>query len=265
MNDENRKITRKDYYLNENDNKKIDKKIQSIIDRTGFDRKTEDEVFDKSTLLSLDKLISNRFIDTIDFPISTGKEGNVFRATTPDNKLIAVKIYRTSTATFKHISNYLIGDPRFKSLNKNRRNIIYTWTKKEFLNLEKLSKAGIRAPKPIKKINNVLLMEYIGDFNKPAPLLSNIILDNPSIIFQKIINIIVKMYKKANLVHCDMSPYNILLYKNKLYIIDLGQALLLDHPKANDYLKRDIHNIVKFFIKYDIKSNENNIFNKITG
>jgi RIO kinase 1 len=252
-----------DYFLNEKNNKKIDKKIQLMIRKSGFDRKTQDEVFDKSTLLSLEKLISNRVIDTIDFPISTGKEGNVFRATTPDRKYFAVKIYRTSTSTFKHISNYLIGDPRFKSLKKNRRNIIYTWTKKEYLNLEKLSKIGIKVPKPIEKINNILVMNYIGDFNKPAPLLINVKIKNPNKIYQQIIKSIIKMYNKADLVHCDMSAYNILIYKNDPYIIDLGQALLTEHPKSNEYLKRDIHNIVNYFNNYGIKSDENKIYKKI--
>ena len=79
----------------------------------------------------------------------------------------------------------------------------------------------------------------------------------------KIINSIYNMYHKSRLVHCDMSAYNILIYKNNPYLIDLGQALLLDHPKSHEYLKRDIHNIVKYFIKYDIKFDENKIYNKI--
>ena len=141
--------------------KKLDRKLQSVIDRVGADRKTLDEVFDKSTLLALEKLISSKVIDILDFPISTGKEGNVFRGVTPDKKFVAVKIYRTSTSTFKHISEYIIGDPRFSSLPKNRRDVIFAWTQKEFKNLERLARVGVSAPKPITKIKNVLVMEYI--------------------------------------------------------------------------------------------------------
>jgi RIO kinase 1 len=106
-------------------------------------------------------------------------------------------------------------------------------------------------------------MDYIGDYKNPAPLLINVKLKNPKKIFQMIINSIKDMYDKARLIHCDMSAYNILYYKKNPYIIDLGQALLIDHPKANEYLKRDIHNIVKYFIKYDIKSDEMKIYNSI--
>ncbi|HHF55859.1 MAG TPA: hypothetical protein ENL42_02960, partial [Thermoplasmatales archaeon] len=50
---------------------------------------TEGEVFEKATLQSLWKLMNNGYIDTFEFPISTGKEGNVFRARRKD-ELIAV-------------------------------------------------------------------------------------------------------------------------------------------------------------------------------
>jgi len=88
-------------FLDDKKLKKLDRELQALISITGSDRKTQDEVFDKTTLLTLEKFISNGIIDMLDFPISTGKEGNVFRGITPDKKHVAVKIYRTSTATFK--------------------------------------------------------------------------------------------------------------------------------------------------------------------
>ena len=54
--------------------------------------KTEGEVFEKATLQSLWKLMSKGYISSFDFPISTGKEGNVFRAK-KGNEFVAVKIY----------------------------------------------------------------------------------------------------------------------------------------------------------------------------
>jgi RIO kinase 1 len=253
-----------DSFLDEKRLKKLDRELQYLIRRLGFDRKTQDEVFDKSTLHTLEKLISDRVIDILDFPISTGKEGNVFRGVTPSKKFVALKIYRISTITFKHISGYIIGDPRFKSIHKTRRDIIYAWTKKEFKNLERLQRIGVRAPKPIVRINNVLVMEYIGYSDRPAPLLKDVTLDNPKELLHTLINYISKMYKKAELVHSDISAYNILMYKNKPYIIDLGQGVLLEHPNAQEFLKRDIHNVVSYFKKYNIQADENEIYNTIT-
>ena len=251
-------------FLDKKNLKKLDRELQSMISRVGVDRKTEDEVFDKSTLSSLEKLISNRVIDILNFPISTGKEGNVFRGETSDKKSVAVKIYRISTSTFKNMSGYIIGDPRFQSIHKNHRDIIFAWTKKEFKNLERLQKAGVRAPKPIISINNVLVMEYIGDEDRAALLLKDVTLKDPKYIFDTLIEFILKMYKKAKLVHGDLSAYNVLMHKNKPYIIDLGQGVLIEHPNSDDFLKRDIHNVVNYFKKFSIQADENKIYARIT-
>jgi RIO kinase 1 len=252
-----------DKFLDEKSLRKLDRELNVIISRDGLDRKTIDEVFDKSVLHTLEKLISDRCIEILDFPISTGKEGNVFRGITADKKFVAVKIYRTSNATFKHISNYIIGDPRFISMHNSRRDIIYSWTKKEYKNLKRLEEVGVRAPKPIIYMKNILIMQYIGSTISPAPLLKNVPLKNPRQVFDELINFISKMYKKAKIVHADLSAFNILMYRNKPYIIDLGQGVLLEHPNALEFLKRDIQNIVTYFRKYNIKADENKIFEKL--
>ncbi|KYK32083.1 MAG: hypothetical protein AYK22_00560 [Thermoplasmatales archaeon SG8-52-3] len=254
-----------DKFLDNKSLKKLDRELESIISRIGIDRKTQDEVFDKSTLNTFEKLISDRVIDILDFPISTGKEGNVFRAVTPEKKLVAIKVYRVTTLTFKHISSYIIGDPRFKSLSKNRRDIIYTWTKKEYKNLQRANEIKINVPKPIKTINNVLVMEYLGSANMAAPLMKDVKLKDPKKIFNIIIESISKMYKKADLVHGDISAYNVLMHKNKPYIIDFGQGVLTEHPNSKEFLRRDIHNIVSYFKKLNIIADENKIFQKITN
>ncbi len=188
----------------------------------------------------------------------------MFRGITPDKKYVAIKIYRTSTSTFKHISKYIIGDPRFQSMHKNRRSIVFLWTKKEFKNLERLHEAKVKAPKPITKINNILVMEYIGDSKGAAPMLRDVKLENPESTFSTLIDFISRMYKKANLVHGDMSAFNVLMYKNQPYVIDLGQGVLIEHPQAHEFLKRDIHNIVQFFKKYDIEADETEIYKNVT-
>lgn len=252
-------------FLDDKRLKKLDRQLQNIITKTGVDRKTQDEVFDKYTLSTIEKLISDKIIDMLDFPISTGKEGNVFRAITPKKKFVAVKIYRTSNSTFKHISDYIIGDPRFESFRKNRKDIVHVWTKKEFKNLQRLKKIGVKAPKPIIFTSNVLVMQYIGDSYRPAPMLKDIIVEKPQEVFDSIIDSIAKMYKKAELVHSDLSAFNILYYRKKPYIIDLGQGVLLEHPRSLEFLKRDIDNIVRYFNKYNIRTDANKIYNKLVN
>ena len=252
-----------DDFLNEKYTKKFDRKVQQLLDRVGVDLKTEDEVFDRSTLKTLEKLISDKVIETFDFPISTGKEGNVFRAITPKAQFVAVKIYRTSTSTFKHIGKYIVGDPRFSSLHRTRRDIVFAWTRKEFKNLERLHQAGVKVPKPLRMLNNVLVMQYLGTRTKPAPMLKDVHLQDATSIYDTIIEFLTLMYTKAGIVHADLSPFNILIYRKKPYIIDLGQGVLLEHEHAHAFLKRDIHNIAQFFTRYDIYTEEQQLYESI--
>ena len=252
-----------DFFLDEKWIKKLDRQTKDLIDRIGGDRKTLEKVFDKPTLLYLGKLISDKVIEYIDFPISTGKEAIVFRGVTPNKKFVAIKIYRTSITVFKKISKYIEGDPRFHFTNKNRREIIYEWAIKEFKNLERLQKANVRAPVPIKRIKNIVVMEYIGSAKKSAPILTEVYLKNPKKIFDELIKFISLMYSKAELVHADLSAYNVLIHKNKPYVIDIGQGVLLEHPSSLEFLKRDIHNIVQYFKKFDIKEDEEKILGYI--
>src|SRR2546426_272520 len=119
-------------------------------------RKTYDEVFDHAALLTIADLITDGVISTLDYPVSTGKEANVFHATGPDGRAKAVKIYRIANATFRTI-------------------------------------------------------------------------------------------RKAKLVHADMSEYNLLWWGGRVVVIDVGQAVPLDHPRAAEWFKRDVGNIARFF------------------
>ena len=251
-----------DELLNDKWLKKLDRQSQVILDRVVFNRKTFGEVFDKQTLLLLGKLISDKIINQVDFPISTGKEANIFRGTTPEKEFVAIKIFRTATMTFKHIASYIEGDPRFAYGYKNRRTIIEEWARKKYRTIELLHQAKIRAPAPIKCVHNVLIMEYIGDATKPAPMLKDVLLRNPQKIYDEIIGFITRMYK-IKIVHADLSAFNILMFRQKPYIIDIGQGVLLDHPSSSEFLKRDIHNIVHYFKKYDIESNEQELFENL--
>ena len=216
------------------------------------DRKVVDEVFDKKNLMRLYKMFSDGIIDRLDFPISTGKEGNVFRATTSDGKLVAVKIYRTTTATFKDMAKYVQGDPRFKGITSNRRKIILAWAAKEFGNLQRLTEAGVRVPKPIAHYQNIVVMEYIGTEVEPARELRNVVLENPVEVARKILRFIKIAYQKARLVHGDVSEFNVLMLEREPVLIDVGQAVLLEHSLAEELLERDVSNVARYFRKYGL-------------
>ena len=216
------------------------------------DRKTYDEVFDRDNLLRIYKLFSDGVIDQIDFPISTGKEGNVFCALTSDGSQLAVKIYRTSTATFKDMAKYIVGDPRFKGISRNRRKLIMAWSSKEYRNLQRLDEAGVRVPKAVACHQNLIVMEYIGTETSPAPMMRSVSLDNPSTVAETLLGYVRTAYADAELVHGDLSEFNVLMDGDAPVVIDVGQAVLLGHPMAEELLVRDVENIARFFRRYGL-------------
>ncbi len=219
--------------------------------KTGDERQTTDEVFDRQTLMIIYDFMTSGLIDSVHYPISTGKEGNVFYATDEDGEGVALKIFRTSTSTFKRVSKYIEGDPRFKGVTGNRRKLIYAWTNKEYRNLQRYYDAEIPVPEPIAFSKNCLLMEYIGDEDGPAPQLKDVPLDDPTEMYDEVISFIIDGFRDAHLVHGDLSEYNILVWDGQPIMIDCGQAMTADHFNAKEFLERDIRNINRFFKNRD--------------
>ena len=216
-------------------------------DRTGDERQTDGEVFDRKTLMTIYDLMVDGMLDKVHYPISTGKEGNVFYATDGDGDGLALKIFRTSTSTFKRVSKYIEGDPRFRGVTGNRWKMIYAWVNKEYKNLLRYSDAGIPVPEPAGFENNCLLMEFIGDDSGPAPQLKDCVLDDPTDTYDEVVSFIIDGWQEAHLVHGDLSEYNILMQDGQPVLIDVGQAMTRDHYNAKEYLKRDIRNVNRFF------------------
>lgn len=221
--------------------------------REDEDRKTIDEVFDRQTLLILYKYISNGYIETIDYPVSTGKEANVFHATSPQGTSLAVKIFRTNTATFRSFMTYIAGDPRFGHVRPNRRDIVYVWAQKEYKNLQRYFEAGVRVPNPIAWKQNVLLMEYIGTEGTPAPRLKDAPPDDPAAAYEDLVSQYRLGTEEGGLVHGDFSEFNVLSTGRELVTIDVAQAVLLTHPMARELLVRDAKNLTAYFRKHGVK------------
>lgn len=211
--------------------------------------KTEAEVFDLRTMKTLSKLINDRYLDTLDFCVSTGKEANVFRGTTPDGDYVAVKIYRVHTSSFRSHLEYLWGDPRFSPGGLSKREVIDLWARKEFQNLRRFEDAGCRVPEPITVLNNVILMEFIGEGQRIAPMLKDVELPDPQNVMNTLVDFVRTGWRKANLVHGDLSQFNVLVLDDDVVIIDAAQAVTRDHPRGEELLRRDVENLTKYFRK----------------
>ncbi len=74
-----------------------------------------------------------------------------------------------------------------------------------------------------------------------------------------------KTYVLAQLVHCDLSEYNVLVHRGKGYLIDVGQAITSDHPNAHEYLRKDIGNLLHYFKKLGVERDAEECLRTVRG
>jgi len=216
--------------------------------------KTWENVFDNFTIITLQKIMDKRIIDGLLGPLFIGKESNVFIAKKGKTNII-VKIYRLEVCDFKRMYDYIKYDPRYDSMQKKRRQIIFSWVQREFRNLHIARNAGIRVPTPMLVSNNVLIEEFIGDKTKDhqghAPQLKDQYPKDPEK-FYKETKVMIKKLLKAKLVHADLSQFNILNHNDKPVFIDFSQSTPLENPRAQEYFRTDAKNMVNFFSKLGV-------------
>jgi len=127
------------------------------------------------------------------------------------------------------------------------------WAEKEFRNLHRIYSAYISSPKPLYVRQNVLLMRVIGRDGIAAPRLkdyefnTNNGLDSVYDCYLQIIKAMRLLYWKCNLIHGDLSEYNILYCDGLAYIIDVSQSVEPQHPNSYQFLAKDCKNVNDFF------------------
>ncbi len=217
-------------------------------------RKLLDEFFDHGTLLAVSRLVNQGLFDLLDHPISSGKEGGVFRAS-KGSEFRAVKIYRISNTTFRRLPAYALEELRREASVRNFGGLIFAWTRREHTILGRLQDAGVRAPRPFGHWRNVLVMEYIGNAEGAAPRLKDVPIDAPAALYEELVAEFGRMVRDAKLVHGDLSPYNTLYHDGRVVIIDVAQAIATDHPEARRLLERDVTNFARFLgrLGYDVE------------
>ncbi|XP_037374732.1 serine/threonine-protein kinase RIO1 isoform X2 [Talpa occidentalis] len=220
------------------------------------DRATVEQVLDPRTRMILFKMLVRGVITEINGCISTGKEANVYHASTANGESRAIKIYKTSILVFKDRDKYVSGEFRFRHgyCKGNPRKMVKTWAEKEMRNLIRLNTAGIPCPEPILLRSHVLVMGFIGKDDMPAPLLKNVHLSESKAreLYLQVIEYMRRIYQDARLVHADLSEFNMLYHGGGVYVIDVSQSVEHDHPHALEFLRKDCANVNDFFLKHGV-------------
>ena len=222
--------------------------------------KTYKNVFDNHSIQLLEKFRSQGHYDEMQSPLAIGKEANVFTAKKGDG-LVIVKIYRLENCNFNKMYSYLAPDPRFHGLKKKNRMIVFAWVQREYRNLLK-AREVIRVPKPIAVKDNIIIMEFIGH-DDAAPKLKDSEPTDPEAFYKKVKKDMRALYKDAGIVHADLSEFNILNLEEAPVFIDFSQSTTQEHPNAEDFLIRDVHNIGNYFRKKGVKVDDEKLLAEI--
>jgi len=214
-----------------------------------------EEVFDRSTLMTIYDFLNKGTIDQIFGVVKAGKESKLYWGKDKNGNALAIKIFLTISAEFKRggMIPYIEGDPRFAHIKRDTRSLVYAWAQKEFKNLMQAAEAGVRVPKPIDVSHNVLIMEFIGENGVSAPLLRETEVKNPRRVYNQVLTNVKRLYQRAKLVHGDLSEYNIMMWKNQTILFDVSQAVPLEHPMAYQLLRRDLENLNRYFKRLSVE------------
>jgi RIO kinase 1 len=196
--------------------------------------------------------------------IKTGKEADVHlvRRAVPDGagSLLAAKRYRPAERRLFHRDAAYQEGRRVRRSRESRAMLNRTefgrdllagqWATAEFTALSTLWRAGAPVPYPVQLSGTELLLEFIGDREgRAAPRLAQC-RPSPSELADLFEQCREAMHQlaRAGYAHGDLSPYNLLVHRGRLVLIDLPQVVdVVANPQGREYLRRDCFNVCRWF------------------
>jgi len=210
--------------------------------------------------------------------VKGGKEASVYRCAAhpaTGREFLAAKVYRPRM--FRNLRNDKVyregrevltadGRPQGKqagTIARAIRNKTHygmdaahtSWLMHEFVTLEVLHRAGGAVPQPFAAGENALLMNYHGDGRAAAPTLNTVQLqrDQAQQLFDEVLSNI-DLMMAHNLIHGDLSAYNILYWQGEITLIDFPQVVNLHgNQHAQFILRRDVQRICEYFAQQGVR------------
>jgi RIO kinase 1 len=140
--------------------------------------------------------------------------------------------------------------------SKFGRQVMHTsWLMHEYTAMEQLYLAGAAVPQPIAASENAVLMGYYGDEVRGAPTLSEVSLDldEAALLFEEVWRNI-ELMLAHDLIHGDLSAYNILYWGGSVVVIDFPQAIESSrNQEAHDILGRDVQRVCDYFRRQGVR------------
>lgn len=136
------------------------------------------------------------------------------------------------------------------------------WPDHELDVLRQAYDAGVTVPYPVDFTGDGMLMQLIGDVDGAAPRLVNARL-SPRELARAHAQLLVELstLTRAGLVHADLSPFNVLWWRGRLWIIDFPQAVdLVASPHGFDMLHHDVVTMCAWFARRGISTDAEELF-----
>lgn len=237
---------------------------------------------------SLQPFVTQVLIDDVLALVKGGKEANVYlcqAAPHLDMELIAAKVYRPRQ--FRNLRNDItyregrelvssLGIPIKNQDNREMRAIHkktsfgaelthISWLMHEHLTLQRLHKLGAAVPTPIGVGENAILMTYVGDRSRPAPVLHGIALPPREAegLFDEVLRN-VELMLAHGMIHGDLSAYNILYWEGKVTLIDFPQVTLSEsNHNAYRIFQRDVRRVCEYFAMQGVERDADAIVRRL--
>lgn len=125
------------------------------------------------------------------------------------------------------------------------------WAVQEVAALRRAHAAGVNVPYLVEATDDGALMELVGDEAGAAPRLVDARLDGGALaVAHEQLREEVVLLLRAELVHADLSPYNVLWWEGRVWVIDLPQAVDLGaNEHALDLLHHDVTTLATWFTR----------------
>jgi RIO kinase 1 len=207
--------------------------------------------------------VADGVIDEVIGRLKTGKEAEVWLVRRGE-EIVAAKVYHDrehrsfrQNAAYKEgrqIRNSRTQRAMEKGSRFGKEASDDAWKSAEADALYKLHRLGVRVPQPVMFYEGVLLMEVVIDAQgHPAPRLidASIPRETAAAMYRDLRQEVIKMLS-ADLIHGDLSPFNVLLGWNGPILIDFPQVISASHnSRSESFLKRDVENLRTFFAGLD--------------
>jgi len=211
----------------------------------------------------LEHLLAEGVISEVLARLQSGKEAEVY-VVSFGGRVVAAKVYKDrATRSFKNNSEYKEG--RTVRNSRSQRAIERgskfgksaaedAWKTAEADALYKLHAAEVRVPTPVLYLDGVLLMELVlnAEGNAARRLIdTDLTVGEANAAYHDMVGQLVRILA-CDLIHGDLSPYNVLWAAAGPTVIDFPQIISASHNSSSErFFLRDADNILGHFARID--------------